>query len=179
MDNLLPVLKGLSIPFCLISCVLQMEQQILHMVILVLQSLWEFFFKEIQPQELLYVFSDISLFLNWAFWYLAATDYHLQVEFVGGPMCWNTRTFSATAGKKTLVFPCLSISWFWNDVRFSLDITSKEGSLKQTLSTKNFTPLICSNILGGGAFCNGEKIHVSKTDKVSNMLLLLLLLLFF
>ncbi|KAK4803328.1 hypothetical protein SAY86_001531 [Trapa natans] len=37
------------------------------------------------------------------------------VEFVGGPMCWNTRIFSATAG--------------------------------------------------GGAFCNGEKIHASKTEK--------------
>ncbi|KAA3489188.1 phosphatase IMPL1, chloroplastic-like [Gossypium australe] len=40
------------------------------------------------------------------------------VEFVGGPMCWNTRTFTATAG--------------------------------------------------GGAFCNGQKIHPSKTDKVSD-----------
>ncbi|KAA3489189.1 phosphatase IMPL1, chloroplastic-like [Gossypium australe] len=37
------------------------------------------------------------------------------VEFVGGPMCWNTRTYTATAG--------------------------------------------------GGAFCNGQKIHPSKTDK--------------
>ncbi|CAL5322930.1 unnamed protein product [Camellia sinensis] len=37
------------------------------------------------------------------------------VEFVGGPMCWNTRTFSAAAG--------------------------------------------------GGAFCNGQKIQVSHTDK--------------
>ncbi|KAK4800804.1 hypothetical protein SAY86_021291 [Trapa natans] len=43
------------------------------------------------------------------------------VEFVGGPMCWNTRIFSATAG--------------------------------------------------GGAFCNGEKICVSKTDKVERSLL--------
>ncbi|XP_074337954.1 phosphatase IMPL1, chloroplastic isoform X3 [Apium graveolens] len=38
------------------------------------------------------------------------------VEFVGGPMCWNTRTFSAVAG--------------------------------------------------GGAYCNGQTIHVSKTDKL-------------
>ncbi|XP_059287827.1 phosphatase IMPL1, chloroplastic isoform X2 [Lycium ferocissimum] len=45
----------------------------------------------------------------------------LQVEFVGGPMCWNTRTFSAAAGK--------------------------------------------------GAFANGEKIHVSGTDKVEQSLL--------
>ncbi|GMN60242.1 hypothetical protein TIFTF001_029335 [Ficus carica] len=37
------------------------------------------------------------------------------VEFVGGPMCWSTRTFSATAG--------------------------------------------------GGAFCNGQKIHASQTDQ--------------
>ncbi|XP_060674071.1 phosphatase IMPL1, chloroplastic isoform X7 [Ziziphus jujuba] len=37
------------------------------------------------------------------------------VEFVGGPMCWNTRTFSATAG--------------------------------------------------GGAFCNGQKVHVSQTHQ--------------
>ncbi|KAJ0081721.1 hypothetical protein Patl1_11887 [Pistacia atlantica] len=43
------------------------------------------------------------------------------VEFVGGPMCWNTRTFSATAG--------------------------------------------------GGAFCNGQKIHVSQTDQVERSLL--------
>ncbi|CAK9187150.1 unnamed protein product [Ilex paraguariensis] len=45
----------------------------------------------------------------------------LRVEFVGGPMCWNTRTFSAAAG--------------------------------------------------GGAFCNGQKIHVSQTDKVEQSLL--------
>ncbi|ONI11514.1 hypothetical protein PRUPE_4G110600 [Prunus persica] len=38
------------------------------------------------------------------------------VEFVGGPMCWNTRIFSASAG--------------------------------------------------GGAFCNGQKIHVSQTDEI-------------
>ncbi|TYI27112.1 hypothetical protein ES332_A05G156600v1 [Gossypium tomentosum] len=43
------------------------------------------------------------------------------VEFVGGPMCWTTRTFTATAG--------------------------------------------------GGAFCNGQKIHPSKTDKVEQSLL--------
>ncbi|KAL9456553.1 hypothetical protein AB3S75_005727 [Citrus x aurantiifolia] len=43
------------------------------------------------------------------------------VEFVGGPMCWNTRTFSATAG--------------------------------------------------GGAFCNGQKIHASQIDKVEQSLL--------
>ncbi|XP_057812110.1 phosphatase IMPL1, chloroplastic [Salvia miltiorrhiza] len=43
------------------------------------------------------------------------------VEFVGGPKCWNTRTFTAAAGK--------------------------------------------------GAFCNGEKIHVSQTDKVERSLL--------
>ncbi|KAI3988561.1 hypothetical protein MKX01_011458 [Papaver californicum] len=43
------------------------------------------------------------------------------VEFVGGPMCWNTRTFSASAG--------------------------------------------------GGAFCNGQKIHVSQTDQVERSLL--------
>ncbi|KAL0815012.1 hypothetical protein Bca101_071455 [Brassica carinata] len=44
------------------------------------------------------------------------------VEFVGGPMCWNTRTFSATAG--------------------------------------------------GGASCNGQKIHVSNTDAVERALLI-------
>ncbi|KAG6523702.1 hypothetical protein ZIOFF_013578 [Zingiber officinale] len=43
------------------------------------------------------------------------------VEFVGGPMCWNTRIFSATSG--------------------------------------------------GGAFCNGQKIHASQTDKVERSLL--------
>ncbi|KAA8544786.1 hypothetical protein F0562_019510 [Nyssa sinensis] len=43
------------------------------------------------------------------------------VEFVGGPLCWNTRTFSAVAG--------------------------------------------------GGAFCNGQKIHASQTDKVEQSLL--------
>ncbi|XP_010276157.1 PREDICTED: phosphatase IMPL1, chloroplastic [Nelumbo nucifera] len=43
------------------------------------------------------------------------------VEFVGGPMCWNTRIFSASAG--------------------------------------------------GGAFCNGKKIHVSHTEKVEHSLL--------
>ncbi|KAM1917316.1 hypothetical protein ACFX13_036932 [Malus domestica] len=43
------------------------------------------------------------------------------VEFVGGPMCWNTRIFSASAG--------------------------------------------------GGAFCNGQKIHVSQTDEVGRSLL--------
>lgn len=41
----------------------------------------------------------------------------LQVEFAGGPFCWVTRTFSATAG--------------------------------------------------GGAFCEGQRIHVSDTDSVS------------
>ncbi|XWS18697.1 hypothetical protein CRYUN_Cryun32bG0067000 [Craigia yunnanensis] len=44
-----------------------------------------------------------------------------MVEFVWGPMCWNTRIFSATAG--------------------------------------------------GGAFCNGQKIHSSQTDKVEQSLL--------
>ncbi|XP_043690074.1 phosphatase IMPL1, chloroplastic [Telopea speciosissima] len=43
------------------------------------------------------------------------------VEFVGGPMCWNTRIFSASAG--------------------------------------------------GGAFCNGQKIHVSQSDQVEQSLL--------
>ncbi|KAF4361845.1 phosphatase IMPL1, chloroplastic [Cannabis sativa] len=43
------------------------------------------------------------------------------VEFVGGPMCWNTRQFSATAG--------------------------------------------------GGAFCNGQKVHVSQSDQVERSLL--------
>ncbi|KAF7121163.1 hypothetical protein RHSIM_Rhsim13G0131200 [Rhododendron simsii] len=43
------------------------------------------------------------------------------VEFVGGPMCWNTRIFSAVSG--------------------------------------------------GGAFCNGQKIHASLTDKVEQSLL--------
>ncbi|CAI0378831.1 unnamed protein product [Linum tenue] len=44
-----------------------------------------------------------------------------MVEFVGGPMAWNTRTFSATAG--------------------------------------------------GGAFCNGQRIHASQTDTVERSLL--------
>ncbi|KAB1222123.1 Phosphatase IMPL1, chloroplastic [Morella rubra] len=44
------------------------------------------------------------------------------VEFVGGPMCWNTRIFSATAG--------------------------------------------------GGALCNGEKVHVSQTNQVERSLLI-------
>ncbi|XP_020586351.1 phosphatase IMPL1, chloroplastic [Phalaenopsis equestris] len=43
------------------------------------------------------------------------------VEFVGGPMCWNTRTFTASAG--------------------------------------------------GGAFCNGQKIHVSQTELIEHSLL--------
>ncbi|GAU45230.1 hypothetical protein TSUD_138020 [Trifolium subterraneum] len=43
------------------------------------------------------------------------------VEFVGGPMCWNTRIFTATAG--------------------------------------------------GGAFCNGQRIHVSATNEVERSLL--------
>ncbi|AQK60393.1 Phosphatase IMPL1, chloroplastic [Zea mays] len=43
------------------------------------------------------------------------------VEFCGGPMCWSTRTISASAG--------------------------------------------------GGAYCNGQKIHVSQTDKVEQSLL--------
>ncbi|KAG9458718.1 hypothetical protein H6P81_003226 [Aristolochia fimbriata] len=43
------------------------------------------------------------------------------VEFVGGPQCWNTRTFSASAG--------------------------------------------------GGAFCNGQRIHVSQTEQVERSLL--------
>ncbi|KAF0902543.1 hypothetical protein E2562_017941 [Oryza meyeriana var. granulata] len=43
------------------------------------------------------------------------------VEFCGGPMCWSTRTVSASSG--------------------------------------------------GGAYCNGQKIHVSKTDKVEQSLL--------
>ncbi|KAJ6805272.1 phosphatase IMPL1, chloroplastic [Iris pallida] len=43
------------------------------------------------------------------------------VEFVGGPMCWNTRTFSASSR--------------------------------------------------GGAFCNGQKIHVSQTNQVERSLL--------
>ncbi|KAG8069880.1 hypothetical protein GUJ93_ZPchr0006g40657 [Zizania palustris] len=43
------------------------------------------------------------------------------VEFCGGPMCWSTRTISASSG--------------------------------------------------GGAYCNGQKIHVSQTDKVEQSLL--------
>ncbi|OAY78894.1 phosphatase IMPL1, chloroplastic-like [Ananas comosus] len=43
------------------------------------------------------------------------------VEFLGGHMCWNTRTFAASSG--------------------------------------------------GGAFCNGQKIHVSQTDQVERSLL--------
>ncbi|PON45573.1 Inositol monophosphatase [Parasponia andersonii] len=48
----------------------------------------------------------------------AAASVIFQVEFVGGPMCWNTRIFS-----------------------------------------------------GGGAFCNGQKVHVSQTDQVEQSLL--------
>ncbi|PPD86587.1 hypothetical protein GOBAR_DD16481 [Gossypium barbadense] len=73
-----------------------MEQQILHTVILALQFQWVYCFKEILP-----------LLLWW--------------NLLGEPMCWNTRTYTATAG--------------------------------------------------GGAFCNGQKIQPSKTDKVEQSLL--------
>ncbi|GMP23921.1 hypothetical protein CsSME_00001359 [Camellia sinensis var. sinensis] len=79
-----------------------MGQQILHIATLALQSLWEFCIKE---SRLLVLWDD-----NW---------FVFKVEFVGGPMCWNTRTFSAAAG--------------------------------------------------GGAFCNGQKIQVSHTDKAQFM----------
>ncbi|KAJ7969293.1 Inositol-1-monophosphatase [Quillaja saponaria] len=75
---------------------MMMEQQTLHMVILALQF----------PVGVLYRGNPAA----------AAV-----VEFVGGPMCWNTRIFSATSG--------------------------------------------------GGAFCNGEKIHVSQTNQVERSLL--------
>ncbi|CAN1847355.1 Phosphatase IMPL1, chloroplastic [Linum perenne] len=75
---------------------LDMEQRMLHMVILALQFLWE---------------SKASC---------CCCD-EAKVEFVGGPMAWNTRTFSATAG--------------------------------------------------GGAFCNGQRIHASQTDMVERSLL--------
>ncbi|KAH0452792.1 hypothetical protein IEQ34_017116 [Dendrobium chrysotoxum] len=51
----------------------------------------------------------------------AASVVYDLVEFVGGPMCWNTRTFTASSG--------------------------------------------------GGAFCNGQKIHVSQTEQVERSLL--------
>lgn len=69
----------------------------------------------------------------------------MQVEFVGGPKCWNTRTFTAAAGARFLFllfkfssYMCIFSGW-----------------------------LSIHEIPGKGAFCNGEKIHVSQTDKVS------------
>lgn len=34
--------------------------------------------------------------------------YIFQVEFVGGPMCWNSRIFSATAGEKHFFLVAIS-----------------------------------------------------------------------
>lgn len=36
-----------------------------------------------------------------------------KVEFVGGPMCWNTRTFSASAGKNCSKTKFRFASWKW------------------------------------------------------------------
>ena len=64
------------------------------------------------------------------------------MEFVGGPMCWNTRTFTATSGEQ----PC-SVHFF---------------SPTFYMST---IPVL--SVLGGGAFCNGQPIQVSANDTVS------------
>lgn len=60
-------------------------------------------------------------------------------------MCWNTRTFSATAGN------CLTLVY--------------EPNYHCSLFPIG---IVYSHILGGGAFCNGQKIHSSKTDLVSS-----------
>lgn len=41
---------------------------------------------------LFWIFHNFSYEVEWHI------NFYFQVEFVGGPMCWNTRIFSATAG---------------------------------------------------------------------------------
>lgn len=66
-------------------------------------------------------------------------------------MAWNTRIFSATAGKKFL-FNFLIVLFSFNYINHFVYLWI--GLL-----------LIVS---GGGAFCNGQKIHASQTDRVSD-----------
>lgn len=62
-------------------------------------------------------------------------------------MCWNTRTFSAVAGKRFCFRTRTNVIFFFVTI-FMIHV-----------------------IPGGGAYCNGQKIHVSKTDKVRRQLL--------
>ncbi|KAJ9707957.1 hypothetical protein PVL29_000156 [Vitis rotundifolia] len=77
------------------------------------------------------------------------------VEFVGGPMCWNTRIFSATTGNKVL-----SNELYLMHILYS-NYEIKVGNVILTVYL----------FLGGGAFCNGQKIHASQTDLVEQSLL--------
>lgn len=102
----------------------------------------------------MHVFSFLSNFPIYDFSKLF--NFLLQVEFVGGPMCWNTKTFSATARK-------IKKSLFKIDhhILFCINYYGKVIFI-------SFYLLIYSlyELSGGGAFCNGQKIQVSQTDKV-------------
>ena len=67
-------------------------------------------------------------------------------------MCWNTRIFSATTGNKVL-----SDELYLMHILYS-NYEIKVGNVILTVYL----------FLGGGAFCNGKKIHASQTDLVSH-----------
>lgn len=60
-------------------------------------------------------------------------------------MCWNTRIFSASSGN-------------------NLKVNSKDVFFQDSLD------YFGKNLIGGGAFCNGQKIHASETDQVNGSL---------
>lgn len=69
-------------------------------------------------------------------------------------MCWNTRTFSATAGMN--ISNC-NYYFFQN----------QKIILAQCCLSQFYVNGLIFIITGGGAFCNGQKIHASQIDKVS------------
>lgn len=82
------------------------------------------------------VFFDILVFLRFMIFLLgfaAIMSVLLQVEFVGGPMCWNTRLFTATAGTIFIFF----FSFFFC-LKFSFDSEILSLFLIWSLKFKGF-----------------------------------------
>lgn len=76
-------------------------------------------------------------------------------------MCWNTRTFSAASGKKTYFSPVQVFLYGFVPLLFVFS----ECCIQDKYWLISW--LLILILLGEGAFANGEKIHVSQTDKVS------------
>jgi len=100
------------------------------------------------------------------------------VEFAGGPFAWVTRTFSASAGN------ChhLALLSCGQPIKFAqwlCVLNTKVGTEKSvhsfvavpylvSIDAQLLRPLSTCwlDIAGGGAFCNGHRIHVSSNDSV-------------